>query len=137
MSRETKFRGKRLGDGGWVYGYLVSGDYQPKMTNYTRTWIMHFGRLQGALKKAEVYPTTVGQFTGLTDKNGVEIYKGDILTGYVNDYPIEVTWELSSGGWYTNNNRDDEYGHSGTLSIGVANNTEVIGNIYDNPELAP
>lgn len=78
---------------------------------------------------------TLMQYTGLKDRNGKEIYEGDILSGYANDYPIEVTWNQSAAGWYTNNNRDDEYSHTGTLSIGVACHVEVIGNTHENPEL--
>ena len=66
MNREIKFRGKRIDNGEWVYGYLADEDYINDINSID-------------LSSIEVDRDTIGQFTGLFDKNGKEIYEGDIL----------------------------------------------------------
>lgn len=132
MSREIKFRGKRLDNNEWVYGSLCLDPYRgdAEISDHDDINLM----------MVDVNPDTVGQFTGLEDNNGKEIYEGDILDCTVFDfngndkqYRVKIEWcytefcgfVIGKGGVWWNLHflweQDDEI--------------EVIGNIYDNPEL--
>jgi uncharacterized phage protein (TIGR01671 family) len=122
--RNIKFRGKRLDNGEWVYGnYVFDGKHyitQP---------------LSASHRLIEVDPATVGQFTGLPDKNGKEIYEGDVLGA--GDRIINVKWNGPCGCWDTylisyNGPRSS----NGISASEWEFRAEVIGNIHDNPELS-
>ena len=126
--REIKFRGKRLDNGEWIVGLLtldVKGHYRIQYDP------MCFSVL--------VDPATVGQYTGLKDKNEKEIYEGDVLkitqvrpkSKPNRDRGIEIVKFGIWSGWSVGT-RWDRYAFNPDNPIDVI---EIIGNIHDNPEL--
>lgn len=118
--RETKFRGKRLDNGEWIEGDLL------RMNGH---WFIFLDPAPEGIDKYAVDPATVGEFTGLKDKNGKEIYEGDIVKWdeCVADYRFitqiaEVSYNKSSASFEP-------------LGEYCYESFEVIGNIHDNPEL--
>lgn len=133
--REVKFRGKRLDNGEWAYGYLVEL-FTEVGERYIIDACRHFDRDNYSLDAVEVDPQTVGEYTGLKDENGKEIYEGDILSS---EYPVEgnknchpVVW--GRGRWDVDHSINDCCkAWRGDLN-GHHVSEEVIGNIYENPE---
>lgn len=119
--REILFRGKQKSNGDWVHGDL---SYHRDGRAFIRCWDRV--ELDPAYNAREVNPETVGQFTGLTDKNGKKIFEGDILksaTIFKVDF-IDGAFALRFDGDAL------EYVHEHFLD-----EMEVIGNIHDNLEL--
>lgn len=123
--REILFRGKRIDNGEWVQGY------------YFKIWDEHYicwGTTNGEVDKLLVIPETVGQDTGLDDKNGKKIFDGDILHK-------EFYW-----GWYVGyengafrriplNDVQRRNWKLHTLHQEGLEDWKIIGNVHDNPEL--
>lgn len=143
--RQILFRAKRLNGDGWVYGSLLQED-----TGKT-TIVPQSGPME------EVDPQTVGQYTGLDDKDGKKIWEGDLVDYDFDDYPsvrnivkkcifskirgeymltfVEYNDEQTD---YIVRSKDYEslyYSIYGGSEKGWHNSAHVVGNIHDNPEL--
>lgn len=142
------FRGKRVDNGEWVYGYYyeskISGCFilSPKIKVRKKDGIV----VNDSFEVAKVIPETVGQYTGLTDKNGKKIFEGDIISAITLDTGNEQRAVVCFGNFIDENNGDEyigfyiEFDGIKTTITQLAmeeckNRIEVIGNIYDNQEL--
>lgn len=133
--REILFRGKRADNGKWVEGGIC--DYNSGVSIFV---VNHYDGSfyeppHTDLDEIEVIPETIGQYTGLTDKNSNKVFEGDIVK-YLWDKKEEIFYIIYNSGeflmtpikqnqkdiWSIRISKEDQY-------------IEVIGNIYDNPEL--
>lgn len=125
--RENLFHGKRKDNGKWVEGYYVPvGEYHYILTGKLEL-VSYLG-----FEHFLVIPETVGQYAGLTDKNGKKIFEGDIVR-YDGEKHI-VVFETRGETGYFGIKIDRLETWNFCLSV-PAKSMEVIGNIYDNPEL--
>ena len=147
MNREILFRGKRVSNGNWIEGYFVL-----LAINEGLKHAIHTGTDEGRFILFEVIPDTVGQFTGLCDKNGKKIFEGDILKAtyteqrqyqgisYQDEHSCveEVIYNEKSACFMLKIMCEDVPLYRPLHNFGSLANIkelEVIGNIYDNPEL--
>lgn len=125
MNREILFRGKRADTKEWIYGDVQQNvdavkirEQEPNIQHVARSFV--------------VIPETVGQYTGMKDKNGRRIFEGDIVN--YNGSCHKVVFESRNGTGYfgivVGENETWGFGHS-TPAYMMA----VVGNIYDNPDL--
>lgn len=125
--RETLFRGKSAFGNEWVYGYLTDGKYY----NSEKMFISSFDNSPDRNRQfCRVEPETVGQFTGLTDKNGKKVFEGDIVKDIAGGiYKVVYDTEYMRFAFEQDSIKWGLEGFDGIMDF------EVIGNIYDNPEL--
>lgn len=130
MTREIKFRGKRKDNGEWVYGYYardqleVAGDIIDMIVGMDLGWYV-------------IIPETIGQYTNLKDKNGKEIYEGDVVQCDGNkDMWGEVAYQADyrTGFGYIQQGPTMRDVRHGEFDGGLTRFT-VIGNVWENPEL--
>lgn len=129
--REILFRGIRTDNGEWAEGFYFRTnwyDIKTKKPINTHHWILPIG----GQDSHKIFPKTVGQYTGLVDKNGKRIFEGDILRYKDTDDEYRfLLVEFSNGSFCVNEHGIICDPVSEVLCLGV----EIIGNIHDNPEL--
>lgn len=148
--REIKCRGKRIDNGKWVEGYYckhIKRQLCPMGDKLKEDDVEHIIFFDGfadwnmpqELRSTYILPETVGQYTGMKDKNGTEIYEGDVLiingirrNNFFDDFFFAIGKVIWNNGWFVECAR--VAGVYTVLNDGCIN-VEVIGNIHDNPEL--
>lgn len=123
--REILFRGKRISDGEWVEGYLGVEVGGAPVIEYCGT----DEDVGDYVEEQFVNPESIGEFTGLTDKNGVKIFEGDILHAAQGDFVVRWSENICS---FVAGEKERM---RPCMNSGTMKHCEVIGNIHDNPEL--
>ena len=128
--REILFRGKRLHDNKWIYGNFVSDCEGNPHIIEPRFFCEDGHHLQyedNTDTPVFIIPETVGQFTGLTDNNGVKIFEGDIVD-YISS---DVIGNPKTGTIIV----EDMTDYDTMIYLNHSDELQIIGNIHDNPEL--
>ena len=129
--REILFKAKQIDNGEWVEGcYLLSGGKHFIYAEYIEHYCMP------VIIKAEIIPETLCQFTGMTDKNGVRIWKNDIVEAWSQGsraigtvkQRVDGLWIMSPA-WQNHEFWELKPNSNGETTV------EVLGNAFDNPEL--
>lgn len=135
--REILFRGKRKDNGEWVEGSLIiAKNFCCILQDEEKVHPLDYpylGNESGCIDgyATPVVPETVGQYTGLTDKNGKKIFEGDIVYYYMSPYHVRFIVEFFDGAFVIKSKGN----HIRSPLYHFCPLVEVIGNIYDNPEL--
>ena len=116
--REILFRGKQRDNGEWFYGDLIH--------------LNHCVSIRSKDCARSVVPETVGQYTGLTDKNGKKIFEGDLIRSAETGETAIVQWFSEHSAFMIWCKTSNQVGFLYECEKSII---EVIGNIHDNPEL--
>lgn len=142
LMRNFLFRGKKTTDGGWVCGGLVKDGDDAYIVKISDKGIPT-GHIVPEVKFEawQVKPETVGQFTGFCDRQGIQIYEGDIVDvcyhGNDTDEPCTgyVYWDNDWFISYSESLKECERFDDADYLITFADSLRIMGNVYDDPEL--
>ena len=123
VMRDILFRGKTVDNSGWVEGEYMGIEIHIK-TSYPFEWWGY-----------EVIPESVGQFTGLTDKNEVKIFDGDVLQNEDGDEFCNtlIFWDKDLSSWSDCRDFDGDSFRAHFLDMIWTKDCEVVWNIFENP----
>jgi uncharacterized phage protein (TIGR01671 family) len=131
MNRIIKFRGQRVDNKEWVYGYYILREEESPVIETTETYKQHLictYDLSG-LNEFEVTQETVGQFTGLKDCEGVDIYEGDLCKKERQNELYEIVMDRAA--WTIKNETEKAIWTQSFCNGAIAKKLEVIGNIHN------
>ena len=142
--REILFRGMRLDNCNWIIGHLIKYEDGRARICESHTDIFCYEKDKSIIQTVAhmVAPSTIGQFTGLTDKNGKKIFEGDIVRVLGNqqvddwknvDYVALIAF--LDGGFCAIDGTVEEHGFRRYALARMDFSLEIIGNQFDNPEL--
>ncbi len=133
--REIKFRGKRVDNGEWAYGYYA-------VHKMMLTGEMDYFIIVDEQRPQSIDPKTVGQYTGQNDFEEKEVYEGDILRFTVFDYNGAdtqhkgiVKWVEDSCAFVIVNSLESDEGYWLYWVLQQDDEVEISGNVFENPEL--
>lgn len=125
MKREILFRGKSTIKNEWEYGVPVFAGLNNELAFMKQMYSYD----------CQVDPATVGQYTGLNDKNGQRIFEGDICRNTKTSEIVSVKWHGTMAGFVWSKRKENSHLSDFGELFRACDKYEVIGNIYDNPEL--
>lgn len=131
--REILFRGKRIDNGEWVEGSLFNAKEDMFIIPHGNKY--RYDELEGLafdVYGCKVNPSTVGQYTGLVDKNGVKIFEGDLIRSTETGETAIVQWFSEHSAFMIWCKTSNQVGFLYECEKSII---EIIGNIHDNPEL--
>ena len=133
--REFLFRGKRTDNGEWVEGILFNAKEDTFIIPHGNEY--SYDPIEGLafdVYGCKVDPETVGQYTCLTDKNGVRIFEGDIVRYDVNYHDMVISYDVENWGGWLYEDMDDNMQAYSIYEFNLKD-IAVIGNIHDNPDI--
>jgi uncharacterized phage protein (TIGR01671 family) len=132
MNREILFKAKTIKDGKWVEGLLWKKKY-----NSHNIYISCFPDKDDHEEVYCVDANTICQYTGLTDKNGNKIWENDVVECKNNKshFQSQIEWDKSYCGFILQDSDTSAVGLDAITKGGIYKDVQVIGNIFDNPEL--
>ena len=149
MNERYLYRGKRKDNGEWVTGYLIKGNNTYIVTPESIYYMVVSISYIASVEFVEVLPETIGQCTGLRDKNGKLIFEGDVVKyqfdnddcPFPNKRTDKIIGKIFFSSWRASfsvtagKNLSDILNNDLFRYVRNGNRVDVIGNIHDNPEL--